>query len=99
MFLLYLSYFLLLSKIRGALNAAKNCEKTDPVLVTHSSGNHAQAVAMAAKLCQQKAHVVVPFTTPQVKKEAVLGLGAEITGCINTESVRFLTWLTVFVHN
>ena len=96
MFFLYLSCFFLLSKIRGALNAAKNCDKTDPVFVTHSSGNHAQAVAMAAKLCKQKAHVVVPFTTPQVKKEAVLGMGAEITGCVNTESVRFLTSLTVF---
>ena len=44
-------------------------------VVTHSSGNHGQAVALAAQLNGVTAHVVVPRTTPQCKIDAIEGYG------------------------
>ena len=44
-------------------------------VVTHSSGNHGQAVALAARLNGVTAHVVVPRTTPQCKVDAIQGYG------------------------
>ncbi len=44
-------------------------------MVTHSSGNHGQAVALAAHLSGVTAHVVVPRTTPQCKVDAIQGYG------------------------
>lgn len=79
---------LLYQQIRGALNAVRNISLKDPVIVTHSSGNHAQAVALAAKLTGYKAHVVMPRRTPDVKKNAVSDLGADITISDNTHQVR-----------
>ena len=60
---------------------------SDPVIVTHSSGNHAQAVALAAKLSGYKAHVVMPDNSPQIKKDAVLALGAQISFCTAVQEV------------
>lgn len=57
------------------------------MIVTHSSGNHAQAVAMAASLTGYKAHVVMPRASLKVKKQAVLDLGAEVSMCENYEQV------------
>lgn len=85
-------------QIRGALNAAKNCDKKDPILVTHSSGNHAQGVAMAAKLCGFRAHVVMPEATIPSKKQAVLDMGAKVTTCISTEQVSEYYWTYPNVH-
>jgi len=48
--------------------------------VTHSSGNHGQAVALAAQLNGVTAHVVVPRTTPQCKIDAIEGYGG--TSCL-----------------
>jgi threonine dehydratase len=45
--------------------------------VTHSSGNHAQALALAAKLRGIKAYIVMPEGAPAVKRNAVLGYGTE----------------------
>ena len=55
--------------------------------MTHSSGNHAQAVALAAKLSGYKAHVVMPENSLDVKKNAVLGLGAQVSYCTDKEKV------------
>ena len=70
-------------KARGGLNAvlqvAANNEGT--AITTHSSGNHAQAVAFAARQVGMPAYIVMPRTAPQVKKEAVRGYGAEIIEC------------------
>lgn len=74
-------------QIRGAVNAAKMCDKKDPVLVTHSSGNHGLAIAKAATLCGYSAHVVVAKTTPQVKQDAIRSIGAQITNC-PTKSIQ-----------
>lgn len=69
-------------KIRGAYNAlAAALERgTVTTVVTFSSGNHGQAIARAAELLDVAAVVVMPDDAPTVKKEAVLGYGAEIVG-------------------
>ena len=56
--------------------------------MTHSSGNHAQAVALAAKLCGIPAHLVMPNTCPAVKVQAVEGYGGKVTFCEPTEQVH-----------
>ncbi len=80
-------------KARGALNAVLSLPKETLVngLATHSSGNHAQAVAMAAQVCGVKAHIVMPATAPQVKRRAVLGYGASIIDCEATLRSREAT--------
>ncbi|MFI9553233.1 threonine/serine dehydratase [Nonomuraea endophytica] len=64
-------------KIRGAYNAAVSLAGAQGV-VTHSSGNHGQALAYAAKLLGVPCVVVVPEGTPRVKAEAIVGHGAEL---------------------
>jgi threonine dehydratase len=68
-------------KIRGASNAAAllSPEERARGLATHSSGNHAQAVAMAARLAGVPAYIVMPSNSPRVKRAAVRGYGARIT--------------------
>ncbi|MFA7362219.1 MAG: pyridoxal-phosphate dependent enzyme [Candidatus Kapaibacterium sp.] len=70
-------------KIRGAMNAALQLpdEKLKHGIATHSSGNHAQAIALAAKMLNTKAYIVMPDNSPDVKINAVKGYGAEITFC------------------
>ena len=74
-------------KIRGATNAALQAPADAP-LVTHSSGNHAQALALAAQVTGREAHVIMPRTAPQVKRAAVAGYGAQITLCEPTNQAR-----------
>lgn len=77
-------------KFRGATNAVLqlgDAEKKKGV-VTHSSGNHAAALALAASMNGVKAHIVMPETAPVVKKSAVAGYGAEITFCKPTLQAR-----------
>ncbi|PIW70029.1 MAG: serine dehydratase [Ignavibacteriales bacterium CG12_big_fil_rev_8_21_14_0_65_30_8] len=70
-------------KIRGAINALLNLteEELQRGVVTHSSGNFAQALSLSAKLVGTKAYIVMPLTAPEVKKQAVIGYGGEITLC------------------
>jgi threonine dehydratase len=77
-------------KARGGLNAVLSLpdEVRAKGVVTHSSGNHAQAIAMAAKSCNIPAYIVMPNTAPQVKKEAVEGYGAKVTYCEPTQVAR-----------
>jgi threonine dehydratase len=64
-------------KVRGAAN--KILQLSNPkALCTHSSGNHAQAVAFISKQLQLKASIVMPRDTPLVKKNAVKDYNAEI---------------------
>jgi threonine dehydratase len=55
---------------------------------THSSGNHAQALALAARLRGIPAYIVMPTNAPQVKKYAVAGYGGQITYCEPTLQAR-----------
>lgn len=67
-------------KIRGAYNAMARLtpDERSRGVVTHSSGNHAQAIARAGRLLGIRAVVVMPSTAPQVKVAGVRGDGAEI---------------------
>lgn len=70
-------------KFRGACNAVLTLSDADAEqgVATHSSGNHAQALALAAKIRGIKAYVVMPENAPKVKVEAVKNYGAEVTFC------------------
>jgi len=70
-------------KYRGATNALLSlpAEKLAKGVATHSSGNHAQALALAARELGVPAYIVMPSNSPKVKIEAVRGYGAEITFC------------------
>ena len=56
-------------------------------IVTHSSGNHGQAVAKAAQAHGMKATIVVPSIAPLVKKEAILHYGANLVECAPSPKV------------
>lgn len=77
-------------KARGGMNAVLSLpeEKRKDGVVTHSSGNHAQAIALAAKMAGIPAYIVMPNTAPEVKKRAVAGYGANITLCEPTQQSR-----------
>lgn len=77
-------------KFRGASNAIFSLseEESKNGVATHSSGNHAQAVALAAKMRDIPAYIVMPENSPEVKKKAVRGYGAEITFCEPTQEAR-----------
>ncbi len=70
-------------KIRGGMNAvlSLSTEELKQGIATHSSGNHAQAIAFAARQVGKKAYIVMPATSPKVKVDAVKNYGAEITFC------------------
>ena len=70
-------------KFRGGCHAVMSLSEEDAQrgVATHSSGNHAQAIALSAKLRGIKAFIVMPENSPRVKIEAVQHYGAEITFC------------------
>jgi len=80
-------------KARGAMNAALSLstENLDKGLATHSSGNHAQALARAAKLLGVPAYIVMPSTAPAVKKRGVKGFQGQIFECEPTLQARETT--------
>lgn len=77
-------------KMRGAASAALRLtkEQRSRGLATHSSGNHAQAVASAAQQLGVPAYIVMPHDAPAVKVAAVKGYGADISYCNNTPHER-----------
>jgi threonine dehydratase len=77
-------------KIRGGMNASLklNPEQLSKGVATHSSGNHAQAMAFAGKTLGTKAFIVMPKTSPQVKVNAVKGYGAEVIMCEPNQQAR-----------
>ena len=77
-------------KIRGASNSvfALSDEDASKGVATHSSGNFAQALSLAAKWRGIKAYVVMPKTAPSVKLKATKGYGAEIVMCEPTLTAR-----------
>jgi threonine dehydratase len=95
-------------KFRGACNAVFSLSDAEASrgVATHSSGNHAAALALAARLRGTDAFVVMPRTAPQVKKAAVAGYGGRITFCEPTLAAREATLAKVveetgatFVHS
>ncbi len=94
-------------KIRGGMNASLQLtpEQLEKGVATHSSGNHAQALAFAAKMLGIKAYIVMPESSPQVKVNAVRGYGAEVTICASNQAARESTLQaivdktgTTFIH-
>ncbi len=77
-------------KMRGASSAAVRLseEELERGLATHSSGNHAQAVARAAQLLGIPAYIVMPENAPSIKKAATQSYGAEIIFCEPTIESR-----------
>ena len=77
-------------KIRGATNAVFSLSEAEAArgVVTHSSGNHGAALALAAKLRGIRSWIVVPYNAPKVKVRAIEAYGAEIILCEPTLEVR-----------
>jgi len=77
-------------KFRGATNAVLSLTEDEKRrgVVTHSSGNHAAALSLAAVSNGVKPYIVMPESAPTVKKNAVAGYGAEITFCKPTLQSR-----------
>jgi threonine dehydratase len=70
-------------KARGAVNAALSLTPSQRKhgIATHSSGNHAQAIAYAASILGIKAYIVMPENAPSIKIAAVKGYGANVIFC------------------
>lgn len=70
-------------KPRGAFNKILQLENVSSVC-THSSGNHAQAVAYVASIFKIPAYIVMPQNSPSIKKEGVKGYGGNVIQSGNT---------------
>ncbi|MDX9883220.1 MAG: pyridoxal-phosphate dependent enzyme [Prolixibacteraceae bacterium] len=77
-------------KFRGACNSVFSLSESEAGngVCTHSSGNHAAALALAAQMRGITAYIVMPENAPQIKKKAVAGYGARITYCKPTLEAR-----------
>jgi len=84
-------------KFRGATNAVLSLEPEElqKGVGTHSSGNHAAALALAARNAGVPAYIVMPDNAPEIKKVAVAGYGAKITFCEPTLVARETTMARV----
>lgn len=84
-------------KFRGACNAVFSLSDEEALrgVVAHSSGNHAQALALAARIRKIPAYIVMPDNAPKVKKSAVASYGAEITICESNLAARESTQQSV----
>lgn len=80
-------------KARGAMNAilSLSAKELSSGVATHSSGNHAQAVARAAKIMGVKSYIVMPENAPEIKRRGVLAYGGEIFSCEATLASREAT--------
>ncbi len=77
-------------KFRGACNSvfSLTAKEAQNGVCTHSSGNHAAALALAARMRGIPAYIVMPENAPAIKKIAVAGYGAQITFCAPTLEAR-----------
>lgn len=87
-------------KARGAMNAVLSLSREERAkgVATHSSGNHAQALARAAKIMGTKAYIVMPRNAPEIKKNGVIGYGGEIFECDPNIQSREIT-LAGIIHD
>jgi threonine dehydratase len=84
-------------KFRGACNAVMQLDAAAAMrgVVTHSSGNHAQALALAARLRGITAHIVMPHTAAPVKQRAVAEYGGRVVLCEPTQAAREATAMQI----
>ncbi|HTU17316.1 MAG TPA: pyridoxal-phosphate dependent enzyme [Gemmataceae bacterium] len=87
-------------KFRGACNAVMrlSAEIAARGVVTHSSGNHAQALALAARLRGIPAHIVMPSNASPVKRRAVEEYGGRVIACEPTLAARETTAAAVLAE-
>src|SRR5436305_8816811 len=87
-------------KFRGACNAVRRLsdEAATRGVVTHSSGNHAQALALAARMRGIPAHIVMPSNASPVKRRAVEGYGGRVIECTPTLAARESTAAAVLAE-
>src|SRR5713101_4484456 len=87
-------------KFRGACNAVFRlaADVAARGVVTHSSGNHAQALALAAKMRGIAAHIVMPSNASPVKRRAVEGYGGRVIECDPTLAAREATAAAVLAE-
>jgi len=87
-------------KFRGAWNTVAQLTDAEAArgVVTHSSGNHAQALALAARERGIAAHIVMPDNAPAVKRAAVEGYGARVIPCTPTLAAREATAAAVLAE-
>jgi len=85
-------------KFRGASNAVFSLRNEEAArgVCTHSSGNHAQALALAARMRGIPAYIVMPNNAPAVKKNGVAGYGGQITFCAPTLEAREATLRRIY---
>ncbi len=88
-------------KFRGSCNAVLSLseEEASRGVATHSSGNHAQALALAARMRGIHATIVMPSNAPEVKRAAVAGYGGEIVLCEPNLQAREETLAAVVGNN
>ena len=84
-------------KFRGACNAVFSLSDAEARrgVATHSSGNHGAALALAARLRDIPAHIVMPTNAPAIKQAAVAGYGGRIVFCEPTQAARESTLVDV----
>jgi threonine dehydratase len=84
-------------KFRGAANAVLSLTDAEAArgVVTHSSGNHAQALALVARLRGIPAHIVMPTSASPVKRRAVEEYGGRVVPCAPNLAARETTTATV----
>lgn len=77
-------------KFRGACNAVLKLsdDEAQRGVLTHSSGNHAQALALAARMREIPAYIVMPNNAPRVKRDATISYGAKVIECEPTLQAR-----------
>lgn len=87
-----------MNAVTKLVEQTSNQNKDKLIVVTESSGNHGQALSLAAKLCGVKAHIVMPKTCPLTKVHAVEGYGGQVTLCEPSEKVcvYFVSWSCLF---
>jgi threonine dehydratase/serine racemase len=87
-------------KFRGACNAVMKLSDAAAArgVATHSSGNHGQALALAARRRGIAAHIVMPSGAPAVKRRAVAGYGARVVECAPTLEARESTLRSVIAE-
>ncbi|MCY4233636.1 MAG: threo-3-hydroxy-L-aspartate ammonia-lyase [Bacteroidetes bacterium] len=65
-------------KFRGAYNTLSQLDSSIKEIISYSSGNHAQAVALAGTLLKIRSTIIMPHDAPKIKREATIGYGADI---------------------
>ena len=85
-------------KIRGCMFAVDSLRKErsrPPILVTHSSGNHALALAKCSQICGLQCHIVMPRSANAFKQATVKTYGGEVHLCDDSEQARHEMMLQV----